>query len=108
MKTIIKLIFIVLLVNTGMTACTQWPTDKQGIVDMRPGISFKAQNPDLLNGRIILDNLDMGIARDYQEGSAMLRILPGAHLLVISLNGQKIFEEKIFASDGVNQTILIH
>jgi hypothetical protein len=38
----------------------------------------------------------------------MLRILPGPHLLVISLNGRKIFEEKIYASDGVNQTFLIH
>ncbi len=108
MRNIYKLIFIALLVNAGMTACTQWPTEKQSIVDMRPGISFKAQYGELLDGRVILDNLDMGSARDYQEGSAMLRILPGPHLLVISLNGRKIFEEKIYASDGVNQTFLIH
>ena len=108
MKNIFKLIFISFLINTFVSGCTQWPTDKQSIVDMRPGISFKAQNLELLNGRVILDNLDMGMASDYQEGSAMMRILPGPHLLVISLNGQKIFEEKIFASDGVNQTFLIH
>ena len=96
------------MINACVSGCTQWPTEKQSILDMRPGISFKAQNPELLNGKVILDNLDMGMARDYQEGSAMLRILPGPHLLVISLNGQKIFEEKIFASDGVYQTFLIH
>jgi hypothetical protein len=108
MKSIYKLIFIALLVNVGISSCTQWPTEKQSISDLRPGISFKAQYAELLDGRVILDNLDMGSARDYQEGYAMMRILPGPHLLVISLNGQKIFEEKIYASDGVNQTFLIH
>jgi hypothetical protein len=108
MKNIFKLILISFMINVCINGCTQWPTEKQSISDMRPGISFKAQSTELLEGRVILDSLDMGSARNYQEGSAMLRILPGPHLLVISLNGRKIFEEKIYASDGVNQTFLIH
>ena len=108
MKNTFKLIFITFIIHVFVTGCTQWPTEKQTISDMRPGISFKAQSSELLEGRVILDNLDMGQARDYQEGAAMMRILPGPHLLVISLNGQKIFEEKIYASDGVNQTFLLH
>ncbi len=108
MKNIFKLFFMGLLINVFVSGCTQLPTEKQSISDMRPGLSFKAQNSDLLEGRVMLDNLDMGQAREYQEGYAMMRILPGPHLLAIYLNGQKIYEEKIYASDGVNQTILIH
>jgi hypothetical protein len=108
MKRIIKAVFIALALNLVVTGCTQWPTEKQSISDLRPGISFKAQNTNLLDGRVLLDGLDMGQARDYQEGVAMMRVLPGPHLLVVALNGQKVFEEKIYTSDGVNQTFLIH
>jgi hypothetical protein len=108
MKNIFKLFVVVCALNAFLSGCTQWPTEKQSIKDIRPSVSFKAQNDDLLNGRVLLDNLDMGIARDYQEGTAILRILPGPHLLIISLNGQKIFEEKIYANEGVHQTFLIH
>lgn len=108
MKNIFKLIFIFFIINACVSGCTQLPTEKQSISDMRPGLSFKSQNIEFLEGRVMLDNLDMGQAREYQEGYAMMRILPGPHLLAIYLNGQKIYEEKIYASDGVNQTILIH
>ncbi len=108
MKNILKLFFIAFIINVYVSGCTQLPTEKQSISDMRPGVSFKAQNSNLLEGRVMLDNLDMGQAREYQEGYAMMRILPGPHVLAIYLNGLKIYEEKIFASDGVNQTILIH
>ena len=90
-----------------LTGCVQWPTEKQSISDLRPGISFKAQNSDLLDGRVILDGLDMGQARDYQEGISMMRILPGPHRLNVTLNGKTIIDEKIFTSDGVNQTFLL-
>ncbi len=90
-----------------LTGCVQWPTEKQSISDLRPGISFKAQNTDLLDGRVILDGLDMGQAKDYQEGVAMMRILPGPHRLNVTLNGKIILDERIFTSDGVNQTFLL-
>jgi len=60
-----------------------------------------------LDSRVILDGLDMGQAKDYQEGVAMMRILPGPHRLNVTLNGKIILDEKIFTSDGVNQTFLL-
>jgi hypothetical protein len=90
-----------------ITGCTQWPTEKQSISDLRPGISFKAQNPAMLEGRVVLDGLDMGQAKDYQEGVALMRVLPGPHILNVSFDGQKLLDEKIFTSDGVNQTFLL-
>ena len=107
MKSILKYIAGLLLALTFITGCTQWPTEKQSISDLRPGISFKAQNAALLDGRVVLDGLDMGQAKDYQEGVAMMRVLPGPHLLNVTFNGQKLIDEKIFTSDGVNQTFLL-
>ena len=107
MKSLFKYIAGLILALCFITGCTQWPTEKQSISDLRPGISFKAQNTDLLDGRVMLDGLDMGQARSYQEGVAMMRVLPGPHLLNVTFNGQKILDEKIFTSDGVNQTFLL-
>ena len=107
MKPILKYLTGFVLALTFLAGCTQWPTEKQSISDLRPGISFKAQNTALLDGRVVLDGLDMGQAKDYLEGIAMMRVLPGPHLLNVTFNGQKLLDEKIFTSDGVNQTFLL-
>ena len=107
MKKIIRYFFGFFISTIFLTGCVQWPTEKQSISDLRPGISFKAQNTDLLDGKVVLDGLDMGQARDYQEGIALMRILPGPHRLNVTLNGKTILDEKIFTSDGVNQTFLL-
>lgn len=107
MKKVIEYLFGFFVSVIFFTGCVQWPTEKQSISDLRPGISFKAQNTDLLEGKVTLDGLDMGQAKDYQEGVAMMRILPGPHKLNVTLNGKTILDEKIFTSDGVNQTFLL-
>lgn len=107
MKKIIRYFFGFFISTIFLAGCVQWPTEKQSISDLRPGISFKAQNTDLLDGKVVLDGLDMGQARDYQEGIALMRILPGPHRLNVTLNGKTILDEKIFTSDGVNQTFLL-
>jgi hypothetical protein len=107
MKPALKYISGFFLSLALITGCTQWPTEKQSISDLRPGISFKAQNTAMLEGRVVLDGLDMGQAKDYQEGVAMMRVLPGPHILNVTFNGQKLLDEKIFTSDGVNQTFLL-
>lgn len=103
LKYIAGLIFSLIFI----AGCTQWPTEKQSISDLRPGISFKAQNIALLDSTVVLDGLNMGQAKDYQEGVAMMRVLPGPHMLNVTFNGQKLLDEKIFTSDGVNQTFLL-
>jgi len=95
MKPILKYLTGLVLALTFLAGCTQWPTEKQSISDLRPGISFKAQNTALLDGRVVLDGLDM------------MRVLPGPHMLNVSFNGQKLLDEKIYTSDGVNQTFLL-
>ena len=89
-------------------ACTQMPTEKQSISDMRPQISFKAGNERAQSARVILDGVDMGLVASYLEGAASLCILSGIHLLSIALGTQVIFQEKFYAGDGVNRTFTVN
>lgn len=96
---------------TGMltlNACTQLPTEKQSISDMRPQISFKISNEQTRSARVILDGLDMGPVGSYLEGVASLRILPGTHMLSLASGTQVIFQEKFYSGDGVNRTFIVN
>jgi len=84
--------------------CTQMPTEKQSIVDMRPQISFKVTDESKYPARVIIDDLDMGSVGDYLENIAALRILSGNHIMRVVLRNQVILEEKFYAGDGVNRT----
>ena len=91
-----------------LSACTQMPTEKQSISDIRPQISFKFSNERSRSARVILDGLDMGPVGKYLEGVASLRILSGTHLLNIVSGDQVIFQEKFYAGDGVNRTFIVN
>ncbi len=99
-----NLFLIVFLVITG---CTQMPTEKQSVSDLRPQISFKADNSDIYNARVILDGLDVGSIGQYIDGKASLRILSGTHLIQVSIKDKIIFEEKFYSGDGVNRTFIV-
>lgn len=90
-----------------LSACTQMPTEKQSISDMRPQISFKAADDRVHSAKVILDGLDMGPVGGYLEGAASLRILSGTHVLSLASGDQIIFQEKFYAGDGVNRTFIL-
>lgn len=106
-KSSISLLFILGLVVTGFSACTQMPTEKQNVTDMRPQLSFKILDEKLLVAKIYVDGLDMGSIGEFREGVASLRIRSGSHQIRINLNDQVLIEEKIYFGDGVNRTILV-
>ncbi len=90
----------------ALGACTQMPTEKQGVSVMRPQISFKAPDERMRSARVILDGLDMGAVGNYVEGTSALRVLPGTHLLTVNLGGQIILEEKFYVGDGVSRSFV--
>jgi hypothetical protein len=92
----------------ALSACTQMPTEKQGISDLRPQISFKANDSRVHSARVMLNGLDMGAVASYLDGTASLRVLPGTHVLVLALGNQVIFQEKFYAGDGVNRTFVVN
>lgn len=90
-----------------LAGCTQMPTEKQTVSDMRPQISFKVNDEGLSSGRVILDGLDMGTIGDYIAGSSALRILSGSHSLRVEVGNRIILDEKFYAGDGVNRTFIV-
>jgi hypothetical protein len=91
----------------GIYGCTQMPTEKQGVSDIRPQISFKATDTQQHAARVIVDGLDMGSLGAYLEGIAALRIISGTHQVRVVLGNQVLLDEKFYAGDGVNRTFLI-
>lgn len=90
-----------------LAACTQMPTEKQNVVDMRPRLSFKVTNESSLGARVYVDDQDVGTMGDYVDGKAAVRVLPGNHLVRVQLDGATIHEERIFVSDGVNRALIV-
>ncbi len=89
------------------TGCTQMPTEKQGVSDMRPQISFKLERADLASAQVLVDGLSMGAAGSYVAGQASLRVLPGTHELQVVSGGQVILSERIYLADGVNKSFVL-
>lgn len=103
------IIAISLLIGS-VIGCVQMPTEKHGIVDMRPQLSFRVVNSslDASRLRVFVDNLDMGSVASYLEGQATMRVLPGNHLVRVDDNGRAVFNERVYVSDGVSKTLLVN
>lgn len=84
--------------------CTQMPTEKSGVADLRPQISFKGVGERTRSARVGIDGLDMGAVGDYLDGIASLRIRSGSHVLTVTLGSQVLLDEKFYIGDGVNRS----
>jgi hypothetical protein len=91
----------------GIYGCTQMPTEKQGVSDIRPQISFKATDTQHHSARVFVDGLDMGSLSTYLDGVAALRIVSGTHQIRVVHGSQVLLDEKFYAGDGVNRTFII-
>ncbi len=96
-----------LLVALIAGGCTQMPTEKQSISDMRPQISFKAANDQVRSARVFVNGLDMGVVGDYVEGSTSLRVLSGTNLLRVIMGDKIVLDEKFYLGDGTNRTFIV-
>lgn len=96
--------FIGALLTSG---CTQMPTEKQSISDMRPQISFKVEGENALNSHVLVDGLDMGMVSDFIDGQAAVRVLPGQHIVKVTSGSNVLLEEKVYLGDGVSRFFVI-
>ena len=89
--------------------CTQFPTEKQGTVDLRPQISFKVSNPDSpsLDAHVYVNGLDGGLVRDYLEGRAALRVLNGTNRIKVARGDRVFFDANVFAGDRVSKSLIL-
>lgn len=106
-----KLLGSVLIAISLMTlaACVQMPTEKQGVADLRPQISFKVDtaNANTASSRIFVDGIDVGAASDFVDGVNSLKILPGTHQIKVVGNGGTLLEERVYIGDGVNKSFTL-
>ena len=92
---------------TALAGCTQMPTEKQGISDLRPQISFTWTDPAMASAQVSVDGLAMGEAGQYLAGRAALRVLPGSHELKVVWQGRTLLSERIYLGDGVNKSFVL-
>jgi hypothetical protein len=88
--------------------CIQMPTEKRGISDLRPSLTFRADAPELRDAQVFVDGLDMGRVGSYLEGESVLRILPGTHILRVLSGHEVLIDEKIYLGDGVTRVFIVN
>ncbi len=96
-----------LMFGGGLGGCTQLPTEKQSIIDLRPQISFVAANEATHGARVLVDNLDMGAVGDFLEGKAAVRLLSGTHKVSVVAPSGVLLDEKVYLGEGVSRSFLI-
>lgn len=105
-----KRLLNLLLVLVGFlltTACTQMPTEKSNVVDLRPALTFRIENPAANTARVNVDGLDMGQVEAYLEGKAVLRIFPGTHQVQVISGSTVWLDERLYLADGVVRALII-
>lgn len=100
----LKLFLAVALLVAG---CTQLPTEKQSVSDMRPQISFKAQSDSVHAARVLVDGLDLGSVGDFIDGIAAVRVLPGMHKVIVTTGATILLDEKVYLGDGVSRSFIV-
>lgn len=90
-----------------LSACTQMPTEKQGVADLRPQIAFRYERPEMAQAQISINGIHMGTAAAYRDSVASLKLLPGTHHLQVTLGGVLILDERFYVADGVNKSFVL-
>ena len=98
---------LVLVGSTLLSGCTQLPTEKQSVSDMRPQISFKAQSESVQVARVLVDGIDMGSVGDFLDGVAAVRVLSGTHKLTVTSGSTVLLEERVYLGDGVSRSFIV-
>ena len=108
-----KLIFLAWSVAVSvhlMTGCVQMPTERQAAVDLRPRISFAVANPALDPAQLYVsvDGLAMGVVSSFMVGQQELTVLPGSHVVRVTLGDRIVMEERVYVGDGMTKTLLVN
>ena len=108
MKNLLRVLAISVFIGGTLSGCVQMPTEKAGIADLRPQISFRLLDDSVRPARIFIDGMDVGAASDFLDGVAALRVLPGTHVLKVTFMGATLMDEKFYVGDGVQRTFTVN
>jgi PBP1b-binding outer membrane lipoprotein LpoB len=109
MRTTLTALIVASVLANGLllSGCTQFPTEKQSVSDMRPQISFKAQSEFAQGARVLVDGLDLGSVGDFLDGIASVRVLSGMHKLTVTSGATVLLDEKVYLGDGVSRSFIV-
>lgn len=106
-----RLRFVVLVAAScaALSACVQYPTEKQQVVDQRPQLSFVVDegNAEITAARVLVDGLDVGPVGSFVQGRAALRVLPGTHIIRVQTSSTVLLEQRVYLGDGVAQALIV-
>lgn len=105
MKSLIVLA-VAAMVLAGGAGCVQMPSERQGVADLRPQISFvaEAHHGEAL---VYIDGAAVGKVADYLDGRAALRVVPGTHEVRVVHGTQVLLQERFYVGDGVSRSFVI-
>lgn len=107
-RLVSRVLFAIAAATIGvLPACTQMPTEKQGVADIRPQISFKLEKDELAQAQVRINGLVMGQAGDFRDGQSSLRLISGTHHLQVLLGSQVVLDERFYVADGVNKFFIL-
>lgn len=99
-------ILSVLMLVALISAC-QLPSEQAVISDSSAGLSFRVMAEQNAGYEIYVDGLLMGQAHEFKEGEAILKVLPGSHVIKVISNGQVVMEEKVYVASGANKVLVV-
>ncbi|WP_019528162.1 hypothetical protein [Dasania marina] len=98
---------ILLALTYGCSGTTA--THTSAIIDDRPVLVFNFESGKPSSPvTILIDNLAMGDAIDFQNGKQGLKIISGTHIIKLEYKGRIILEDKIYVGQGSTRTININ
>ncbi|PIE41934.1 MAG: hypothetical protein CSA49_01240 [Gammaproteobacteria bacterium] len=99
---------LIAFVALWLAACAELPTEQVVSGENNAGLSFKlvatAQQQEY---QVYIDGLLMGNVADFLAGEAILKILPGSHIVRVTRAGQIVLEEKLYVAAGANKVLVV-
>ena len=97
----------VMISGALLSGCTQMPTEKQGVADLRPQIAFRYERPEMAQAQISINGINMGLAAAYRDSVSSLKLVPGTHHLQVTLGATLVLDERFYVADGVSKTFVL-
>lgn len=100
---------VIAIIALSTLGCVQYPTERQGVVDLRPQISFRfdSSRAHLADARVVVDGIDSGRLGDFVDGQGALRILPGSHSIRVVRGAEVLLDERTYVGDGVSKALIV-
>lgn len=95
-------IIVIALLLFSLSGCSM-PSTMVKSVDSRPSIAIKGASSE---AELIIDGLNMGLAKTYNGDPKSLIIEPGTHRVIILESGRVIYEKNIFVENELKTITL--